>query len=610
MATYSDLVLYQRVLRETRAFWPHIVGTGIVGALSGPIQLLAPLPLKITVDSVLGSHPLPPLLEMLLPASAPRSTTELLVLVAIVSLAIGLLQRFQWLASGVIHTYTREKLVLAFRARLMSHVQQLSLSYHDTEGSMDSVYRIQYDAPAVGDLAIDGVIPFVSAGVTLVGIFWVTALIDWQLALVALTVTPLLLLLTLPSRGRLRAAWEKASKLESSSIRVVQEALAALRVVKAFGQEEYERHRFVQRASQSVHSRIRLAGIEGILLLLTGMTTVVGTTIVLVVGAIHTQNGSLSLGELLLIVAYLAQLYGPLQSISNNVVHIQSSLAGVQRAFALLDEAPNVSDRPDARPLARATGAIRFQDVSFAYRQGPPVLSGISFDILPGTRLGIAGTTGSGKSTLIGLLTRFYDPSSGQIFLDGVDLRDYRLKDLRQQFAVVLQDSVLFSTSIAENIAYGRPGASAGDIVEAAKAANSHNFIRDLPTGYETLVGERGMQLSGGERQRIAVARAFLRDAPILVLDEPTSSVDVETEAEIMEAMDRLMSGRTTLMIAHRLSTLKDCDLMAVVERGRLSVAASSLPQGVKRTAAQHRSEAAADDDEHGLLTLRPRERK
>ena len=249
---------------------------------------------------------------------------------------------------------------------------------------------------------------------------------------------------------------------------------------------------------------------------------------------------------------------------------MQSHLASAERAFALLDESPDVIERPHARSLVRASGALAFRHVSFAYETERPVLRDISFEVQPGTCLGIAGTTGAGKTTLVNLFTRFYDPTAGEILLDDVDLRDYKLADLRDQFALVLQEPVLFSTSIAENIAYARPSASESDIIAAAKAANVHDFISRLPQGYETLVGERGMRLSGGERQRISLARAFLKDAPILILDEPTSSVDVKTEAAIVEAMERLMHGRTTFIITHRVSALQHCDFILRIERGRV----------------------------------------
>jgi ATP-binding cassette subfamily B protein len=269
-------------------------------------------------------------------------------------------------------------------------------------------------------------------------------------------------------------------------------------------------------------------------------------------------------------MGYLSQLYDPLKTISKRVASLQSHLAGAERVFALLDREPDVVERPDALPLARARGAVRFEDVSFGYDE-TAVLHHVALDVPAGTRVGIIGRTGAGKTSLMRLLTRFYDPVDGRIVLDGVDLRDYRLADLRSQFSIVLQEAVLFSTSIGDNIAYARPDASEAEIVAAARAARVHDFIDGLPDGYDTLVGERGMRLSGGERQRIALARAFLKDAPILIMDEPTSSVDVKTEAGILEAMERLMQGRTTFLIAHRLGTLRHCDLLVKIEGGRSS---------------------------------------
>jgi ATP-binding cassette subfamily B protein len=291
---------------------------------------------------------------------------------------------------------------------------------------------------------------------------------------------------------------------------------------------------------------------------------------VLFIGVRHVQNHTITLGSLVLIMGYLSQLYGPLTSITSSVTQLQNALVSAERAFAVLDLQPEVPEKPDARPLKRAVGQVAFRNVSFAYRSDVPILRDVSFEIAPGARVGISGKTGAGKTTLVNLLTRFYDPTKGAILLDGVDLRDYKLADLRRQFAIVLQEPVLFSTSIGENIAYGRPEASFEAIVAAAEAANVHDFIAGLPDDYDTRVGERGMMLSGGERQRISLARAFLRDAPILILDEPTSSVDLRTEATIVEAMNRLMSGRTTFMIAHRLSTLESCDVRLQLEHGRL----------------------------------------
>jgi ATP-binding cassette subfamily B protein len=358
--------------------------------------------------------------------------------------------------------------------------------------------------------------------------------------------------------------------LEKSALAVVHEVLGGLRVVKAFVREESEQDRFVRRSVEGMRARVRLALVEGKYGLLIGLTTAATTATVLLVGVRQVQAGSLTLGGLLLLMGYLTQLYDPLKTMARKSASLQSYLASAERAFALLDETPEVVEKAEARPLARASGSIAFRDVSFAYAPDRPVLHEVSFLIDPGTRAGIAGETGAGKTTLLSLLLRFYDPTAGQILIDGVDLRDYRLADLRNQFAFVPQEPVLFSTSIAENIAYARPEARHEEIVAAAKAAHAHEFITVLPQGYRTLVGERGMCLSGGERQRVSLARAFLKDAPILVLDEPTSSVDMGTEGVILEAMEHLMRGRTTFLISHRPNAFKNCDLVLVMENGRL----------------------------------------
>jgi len=584
VAGYTDFTLYRRLLRQAQPYWPHIGGIFLLGLLSSPLALLTPLPLKIAVDSVLGFQPLPAFLDALLPAVVTRSDIAMLGLAAGLLVTITLLSHLQELADSSLRSYTGEKLVLRFRAQLFRHIQRLSLSYSDSRGTSDSTYRIQYDAPAIQSIAIDGAIPFITAGLTLAGMIYVTARIDWQLALIALAVSPILFLVSQVYRRRLRQRSREVKKLESSALSVVQEVLAAIRVVKAFGQEDREQERFVRRSSEGVQARIQLALAEGGFGLLVGLTTAVGTAVVLFIGIRHVQSGVLTLGELLLVMGYLSQLYGPLKTISKKAASLQSHLASAERAFSLLDEAPDVIERPKAQPLTRAAGVVVFRNVSFAYERDHPVLYDISFEIPVGTRVGISGATGAGKTTLVSLLTRFYDPTAGQILLDGVDLRDYKLADLRNQFAIVLQEPVLFSTSITENIAYARPGASDHEIIAAAQAAGAHEFIVRLPQGYETLVGERGMRLSGGERQRIALARAFLKDAPLLILDEPTSSVDLETEAAIMEAMERLMQSRTSFMIAHRPSTLANCDALLKIESGQLvtwTADASTAVRGV-----------------------------
>jgi ATP-binding cassette subfamily B protein len=567
---YGDLALFRRLLRMARPYWLHIGILLLVSLLSSPLALLTPLPLKIAVDSAIGTRPLPGFLDALLPDAATSSAGAVLVVAAGLAIAVALLTGLLELASSVLSVYTGEKLVLGLRARLFRHAQRLSLSYHDSRGATDSAYRIQYDAPSIQWILTDSIPSLATAVVTLVGMVYVTFRLDWQLALVAMMVSPFLFLSAWAYGRRLRPRWIRVKQLDSSALSVVQEVLGSLRVVQAFGQETREGERFVGRSSESVQNRVRVALVEGGLTLLIALITAAGTAAVLYIGVRHVRSGVLTLGDLLLVMGYLASLYAPLNKLSESKATLQESLASAERAFTLLDKVPDVVERPEARPLARASGAVAFNDVSFAYRENHPVLRNVSFEVDPGARIGILGRTGAGKTTLMSLLTRFYDPTAGQVLLDGVDLRDYRIADLRNQFAIVLQEPVLFSASIAENIAYARPGANEEEIVAAAKAANAHEFIAGLPHGYASRVGERGMSLSGGERQRVALARAFLKDAPVLILDEPTSSVDTRTEAAIMEAMERLMRGRTTFMIAHRLGTLANCETQLEIEGGRV----------------------------------------
>jgi ATP-binding cassette subfamily B protein len=583
--TRNELKLYCRLFSHARSHRLHLAVLLLLSLLATPIALLTPLPLKIAVDNLTRAHAVPAFLGVLLPESATDSPAAVIILAVGMLLVIALLDQCQRLASAVLGAYVGERLLLEFRARIFHRVQRLSFSYHDTRGTADSVFRINWDAAAIQWIAVHGFPPLVSAGCLLVGMIVVVGLIDWQLTLVALTVAPIILALTSLARRGLRRGWQRTKDLESAAYGVVQEVLTGLRVVKAFGQEDREQERFADRSDDAARARVRMTFAEGAFGMLVGMTTAAGTALVLFIGARHVGAGVLSLGDLVLVMGYTALLYVPLQTISKSVTTLQSSLVSAERSLALLDEPTDVPERPGAHPLARAAGAVTFRNVSFSYDGGEPVLRDVTFEVPRGTRVGIAGATGAGKTTLISLLSRFYDPKAGEVLLDGTDLRDYRLADLRGQFGIVLQDAVLFSATIAENIAYGRPAATKAEVVAAAKLANVHEFITGLADGYGTLVGERGMRLSGGERQRIALARAFLKDAPILILDEPTSSVDVQTEAAIMQAMERLMQGRTTFMIAHRLTTLTGCDVRLEVSGGRVArvtpAVTSSLVDGV-----------------------------
>jgi ATP-binding cassette, subfamily B, bacterial len=580
----GDIRLFFRLLSLARPYKLQLPAIFGLNLLSIPLGLLAPVPLAIAIDSVLGSKPLPGFIDAIAPESIERSHGALLAFSVGLFIGVTLLLQLQDVTRSLLTTYTGERMQLDLRARLFDRAQRLSFTYHDSMGTADSTYRIQSDASSVEAIAIGSITGFATSTLSIATMLYVTFRLDWQLGLVAVAISPFLFLLSHLYRTRYRGRYREVKRLESSALAVIQEVLTGLRVVKAFGQEEREHQRFIRRSQEGMSARVRLALAEQGLGALTALLTACGTAAVLYIGVRHVQSGSLTLGHLLLVMTYIAQLYAPLRTLSKKINSLQGSLASAERAFELLDQTPDVVDAPDPVPLERAAGDIELRDVWFGYGN-EPVLKGVSVSIPRGTRVGIAGKTGAGKSTLASLLPRFYEPSSGRILLDGVDVRDYAVKDLRNQFAIVLQDTILFSASIAENIGYGRPQASFDEIVAAAKAANAHVFIEALPEGYDSVVGERGMTLSGGERQRIGLARAFLKDAPILILDEPTSSVDVRTEATILKAIDRLMVGRTTLMIAHRLGTLDICDVRLEMVNGSLKrgFAMESVPQATSR---------------------------
>ncbi len=588
----ATLSIYRRILHQSRPSWRYVLGIFALELLATPLALLKPVPLKIVVDSVVGSTALPHWLRAVVPGGL-ASAMNILFFAAALEVLIVLLAQVHSLATHYLRTQTGEKLVLELRARLFGHLQRLSLFFHDSKGTADSIYRVQDDAPAVKWIVLDSFLPLVTETIMLVTMLYVIIRINWHLAIVALTISPLLVLYARSYDRRVGYRYEGVKELESSALHVVQEVLSAVRVVKAFGREKVEQDRFVHLSGAGLKARLRLALAEGTFGVMVNITTALGTAIVLVIGIRSVLSGTLTVGDVLLVLSYLGQLYSPLETISTQAAAFQSYRASAQRVFEILDELPEVIERPDARPLARCSGAVEFRDVSFGYNRNRAVLKQVSVQVPAGTSVGIVGRTGAGKTTLISLLIRFYDPTSGQILLDGVDLRDYRLADLRAQFALVLQEPVLFSTTIAENIAYARPNATEQEIVEAAKAANAHDFIVGLPDGYQTQVGERGMMLSGGERQRLSLARAFLRNAPILILDEPTSAVDVKTEAGIIEAMERLMRGRTSFLISHRQSALTHCDLVLKIEAGRAGEVRNPAPLLAETAVSARRSSEA-----------------
>jgi ATP-binding cassette subfamily B protein len=542
-----------------------------------PLKLLLALPLLIAIDNVALGKPLAPLAGFFMAPFSGHGPGVLLLGACVMLVAITLLIYLIGLAIWVLYTYTSERLLLEFRAKLLQHLQQLPLTYHDTRGTSDSAFRIQYDGQAIQWIVMDGIQPFVTAVVTIGGMLWVIATIDWQLAAIVLVSAPIIVVLTQICGNRLRQQWIQARQYQSSAMSVAEESLGSLRVVKAFGTEDYERMRFTAQAALGMREQIRVAITQGTFDLATGTLLGVATAAVLAMGIWHTQQGIITLGAFSAVWQYLAQLFGPMDQIGKRLSTLQGALASGERTLAILDEAPHVVQKPNAKSLARAAGRVAFDHVDFGYSGSSLAIKNVNVSAEPGACVGIIGTTGAGKTTIAALLMRFYDPVRGSVLLDGIDLRDLRIDDLRAQYSVVLQEPVLFSASIAENIAYGKPSATMAEIEAAAEAANATLFIKDADNGFNTLVGERGMMLSGGERQRIVLARAFLRNAPLLILDEPTSAVDMKTESLIGEALKELIRGRTTFLISHRPSLLQFCDKIWTVEQSMVVESAGPI---------------------------------
>ena len=556
--------------------WPLVVLL-IVSLLAVPMTLIFPLPIKLLVDSVLGSQPLPGYLTIFVGSQVSKTLALWLAISILMGTAV--LTYLQNLVNVWYSNKVGNRMTLDVRARLFRQMQRLSVAYHDTMGAADSAYRTLNDAPMLRSFGIDSLIPLTTSILTLGAMILVMVFLDWELALVALLVSPLMFLLTFVFRPRIRAGWRKFRASESAAMAVAQESLGASRLVKSYGQEERKNRELVSHYDASLSASLKVQVDSAVYSLLVGILTAAGLAAVLYIGIGHVQAGigNLTLGSLLVVNYYVTQLYGPLRNVGQSILDIQMSLTGVERYRAVLDEKPDVPELPNAILLARARGNIAFRNVSFAYTKDHSVLHDITFELPSGNRLGVVGPTGSGKTTLSTLLLRLFDPTEGVITLDDLDLKDYKLADLRNQYAVVHQETVLFSTSVAENIRFAKPNATMDEVIAAATAAKAQDFITNLPNGYDTLVGERGMKLSGGERQRISLARAFLKDAPILILDEPTSSLDVHTESAILDTIQELMKGRTTMMIAHRPSTLRDCNMILVLEDGRVNRVTSEV---------------------------------
>ena len=529
------------------------------------VALLEPWPVALMIDSVLGDKPLPGPLRDLVGDSIWGQVGVVVGLLLVVTLVMNGLQ----VINDYVNTRIDMRMVLDFRSELFQHVQRLSFAYHDERLTGEFMGRINGQAASVGGVTVSA-FPLVQSALTLVGMFWIAFRLNAPVALLSLAVVPFIYYSTGYYGSKIGPEVRRVKGLEIRSLHMVHEAMQMLRVIVAFNRERDEYHRFREQGEEAVAARVKVTVKQTVFTLVVNLITACGTAAVLGLGAYQVRSGNLSVGELLVLLSYIRSVYTPLETISTTMNSIQEQLIGFEMAMELLDTQPDVVERPDARALENPAGAVTFEHVSFSYEGREGTLRGISFEVGAGESVAIVGPTGAGKSTLMNLLPRFFDPHEGRVLVDGVDVRDLTFESLRRNISMVMQEPLLFTGTIEDNIRYGRPDASKDEVVEAAKAANAHDFIMKLPGKYRAKLGERGAKLSGGERQRISVARAFLKDAPILVLDEPTSSIDSRTEAVILEALGRLMQGRTTFMVAHRLSTVRNANQILVINDGEV----------------------------------------
>ena len=575
---------YGRLLRYAIPHWRGFTLIVTVTLLSTAFSLLQPWPMKILVDHVLGqkqmSQTLAGIVSLLPGADTAGGLLVWIVLASLgvfaVNSAIDAILTLSWIRVG-------QQMAYDLARDMFAHLQRLSLRFHSRNSVGDSISRITSDSSCVNTIVSALLFTPVNALIAIIGMVIVMARMDQGLTLLSLTVAPLMAGASFVFGRRIRATARTRRKVESRIQSHVQQILRSIPIVQAYAREDQEHRRFQELADAIIRAQQRNTLAGGVFSLSSGLITTLGTAVILWIGAHRVLQGQLTVGSILVFLSYLGSLQGQMKALTGVYGSLQGAGASVDRVMEVLETEQEVQDRPGARPLPAISGHVRLEEVSFGYEPQRPVLRQVSLEALPGQTIALVGPTGVGKSTLVSLILRFFDPWSGRVLIDEHDLRDVQLKSLRNQIAVVMQEPFLFPLTVAENIAYGRPEASPQEIERAARAANAHGFIERLAEGYETVVGERGATLSGGERQRLSIARALLKDAPVLILDEPTSALDAETEWQLLEAVGRLMVGRTTFIIAHRLSTIRRADKIVFVQEGQvaeLGTHAELLAQG------------------------------
>ena len=541
-----------------------IAGESIAG-------LLEPWPLKIVLDDLLQGKNQHGWLHRFISVTAGSAPLNVLVFACIAVLIIAVTDAICTYAEKYLTTNVGQWVAHDLRRLIYTHVQRLSLAYHDQQPTGDLISRVTVDIDAIQSFIVSGLLSILVDALTLVGMIVVMFCVNWQFTLIALAVVPLLFFIVNSYTRRVKKASREVRKREGRMISVVSEVVSSIRVVKAFSREDYEVRRFEGESLEAVEAALAARSLKARLVPIVNIVTAIGTCAVLWFGAQMAVNGHLAPGSLVVFVFYLGKMYKPMQDISKTIDAYSKAATGFDRIQEILRVDDEVHDSPRARRAPRFKGQIDFENISFAYKESEPVLREVNLHIEPGSMVALVGPTGAGKTTIINLIARFYDPTSGVVKIDGTDIREFTQKSLRSQISFVLQDTVLFSGTIWDNIAYGCPDASYSQIVEAAEAANAMEFIDKLPEKFSTAVGERGVTLSGGQRQRLAIARAIVRNTPILILDEPTSGLDAASELLVVEALERLMEGKTSIVIAHRLTTIRSASRIFVIDEGTIA---------------------------------------
>jgi ABC-type multidrug transport system fused ATPase/permease subunit len=569
----------------------HLAALAFLSLAEIALRVLLPWPTKAVVDYALGSQAAPSWMQT-------ASKERLLLVVCLVGLLIQVAHQLVMMLHTRLQAFAGQRMICDLRQHLFSHLQGLALNHHARMPKGDSVYRLDSDARCVENLVFGVLFPFTSSAVTLVVMFSILLAVHVQLAVISISIVPLIYLWLKLSTRRIAPSADHSKKSESRMAERLFESFAAIRLVKSFAREHFEQQRFAGASEEAMAANIRLGRQESTFVAVVGMLTICGSSLVLAVGALAVLRGHISVGTLLVVIAYLAFVYGPLSAIANTSNSVQRALASARRVRETLEtEAETLDSGVCVRP-GSLSGEVRFEDVSFAYENGETVLQNVSFVSRPGETIALVGPSGAGKSTLASLIPRLHEVSSGRVLIDGKDASTFTLRSLRESIAVVLQDVILMSGSVMANIRYGDLAATDEQVYRAAEAANAHEFIRMLPDGYATELREDGAGLSGGQRQRLSIARAFLKNAPILILDEPTAALDTVSEKLVLNALRGLRTGRTTFVIAHRLSTIREADKILVMEKGRL-VAQGTHRELIRTSPLYQQLCAQMRDDDH-----------